>query len=81
VIGFYLLGPLGLLVSGLCWWSLYNAWRHERVRSHGWIYRSAEPRFFWFLVVFTLFAAVWFALIGIVVFAYILGFLDAASLR
>ena len=73
MIGFYALGPLGLAVAALSIWSLYNALRRGRVRSHGWIYREAEPKFFWFVVAGTVFVAVWFGLIGILVTAKLLG--------
>jgi len=71
----YALGPLGLLVSALGVWSLYNAHRYGRVRSHGWIKREAEPKFFWFVVVATAVAALWFGLIGIFVSAQLIGLL------
>jgi hypothetical protein len=73
VIIYYLLGPTGLLIAAASVWSLYNAWAHGRVRSHGWVLRAEEPGFFWFIVVFTTFAAIWFGLIGLFVTFDLLG--------
>jgi hypothetical protein len=65
MIAYYSLGPLGLTVAVLGVWSLYNAWSRGRVRSHGWIKRDDEPKFFWTIVISTAFATVWFGLIGL----------------
>jgi hypothetical protein len=73
VIGYYALGPLGLLVLGLSVWSLYNAWAHGRVRSHGWIHRTEQPGFYWTIVIATAFAGFWFGLIGVFVTADLIG--------
>jgi len=73
MIGYYILGPLGLAVFGLSTWSLFNAWRNGRIRSHGWIRRDEQPGFFWFMVVATLFAATWFGFIGALVSADMIG--------
>ncbi len=73
MIGYFALGPLGLLVSALGLWSLYNAGRYRRVRFRGWIKRDVEPKFFWFAVGSTLFATLWFGLIGIFVSAHLMG--------
>ena len=73
MIVYYALGPLGLVVSAGGIWSLYNAWRYGRVRSHGWVKRAAEPKFFWFMVMTTFYAALWFGLVGVVVTADLIG--------
>jgi hypothetical protein len=58
-----------LIVAALGLWSLYNAWTRGRVRTHGWIERKAEPGFFWFVVISTSFATIWFGAIGLFVTA------------
>ena len=73
--GYYALGPLGLLVSALGVRSLYNARRHGRVRTHGWVKQEAEPRSFRCVVSATAFAAFWFGLIGIFVSPRLIGLL------
>ncbi len=73
MIGLYILCPLSLIVSALSVWSLYNAVMRGRVRSHGWIKRSEQPGFFWFVAIFTFLAAVWFGLVGIVISANLIG--------
>ena len=76
MIAHYVLGPLGLLVSALGIWSVSNAWKHGRVRSHGWVEREVEPKFFWFIVVATAFATLWFGLIGGLVSARLMGLIQ-----
>jgi hypothetical protein len=67
------LAPLGFLVAALLCWSLYNAFARGRVRSHGWVYRVDEPKFFWFIVVAQLLFTPWFALIGLIVTGKLMG--------
>jgi hypothetical protein len=73
VTAYLALGPLGLIVSALCAWSLFNAWTRGRVRSHGWKSRADEPGFFWLAVIFQALAGIWFGFIGLFVTAYALG--------
>jgi hypothetical protein len=73
MIGFYILGPLGLLVSFLSIWNLRLARTRGEIRARGIIRRSEEPRFFWFVVGGNIFAMIWFGFIGLFVTAYVAG--------
>jgi len=73
VIVFIALAPLSFLASGMMIWSLYNAATLGRVRSHGWVYRATEPKFFWFIVAAHVLFAPSFALIGLGVTGKLMG--------
>jgi hypothetical protein len=75
MIGFYILGPLGLLVAGLSIWNLNLARTRGEIRARGVIKRRDDPKFFWEVVALNVFFIIWFGFIGLFVTASLLGLL------